>query len=45
LLEAQENDLSVKKMSYKHCLPIKKLMANELRQEIGGGTLAGGERK
>ena len=26
--------------SYTHHLSIKKLMANELRQEIGGGTLA-----
>jgi hypothetical protein len=30
-----------KKISYKHHLSIKKLMANELRQDIGGRTLAG----
>ena len=34
----------VERISYKHHLLIKKLMANELRQEIGGGTLAGRER-
>jgi hypothetical protein len=28
-------------VSYKHYLSIKKLMANELSQEIGCGTLAG----
>ena len=28
----------------KHYLPIKTPMANKLRQEIGGGTLAGRER-
>ena len=30
--------LSVERISYKHHLSIKKLMANELRQEIGGET-------
>ena len=29
---------------YKHHLSIKKVKANELRQEIGGGTLVGRER-
>lgn len=29
-----------RKISYEHHLSMKKLMANELRQEIGGGTLA-----
>ena len=33
-----------KRIFYKYRLSIKKLMANELRQEIGGGTLAGRER-
>jgi hypothetical protein len=31
-------------IAYKHHLSIKKPMANELRQEIGGGTLAGRQR-
>jgi hypothetical protein len=35
---------SVETISYKHHLSMKKLMANELRQEIGGGTLAERER-
>jgi hypothetical protein len=34
----------IERLSYKHLLSIKKLGANELRQEIGGGTLAGRER-
>ena len=32
------------KIPYKYHLQIKMYMANELRQEIGGGTLAGRER-
>jgi hypothetical protein len=32
-----------KRIFYKYRLSIKKLMANELRQEIGGGALAGSE--
>ena len=35
---------SCRKNLYKHHLSIKKVKANELRQEIGGGTLAGRER-
>jgi hypothetical protein len=35
---------NVERISYKHYLSIKKLLVNELRQEIGGGTLAGKER-
>jgi hypothetical protein len=34
----------VERISYKHHLSIKNTMANELRQEISGGTLAGRER-
>ena len=36
-------DWFVGSISYKHHLSVKP-MANELRQEIGGGTLAGRER-
>jgi hypothetical protein len=35
---------TVERISYKQYLPIKKPVANELRQEIGGGTPAGRER-
>lgn len=35
--------LCVERISYKHHLSIKKPMANELRQEIEGRTLAGRE--
>lgn len=34
----------MERISSKHQVSIKKLMANEVRQEIGGGILAGGER-
>lgn len=34
----------VKRISYTHHLSIKTSMANELRQEIGGGRLVGRER-
>ena len=36
--------MTVEKISYKHHLSIKKMMANELRQERGGGTMSGRER-
>lgn len=35
---------NVERISYKHHLSIKKLTANELRPEIGGGILTGKER-
>jgi hypothetical protein len=34
----------LQRVSCKHHLPIKKPMANQLRQRIGGGTLAGRKR-
>ena len=39
----QKLPIHEERSSYKHHLSIKKPMANELRQEIGGGALAGRE--
>jgi hypothetical protein len=43
-LQEERVDSSVERISYKHHLSIKVSMSNELRQGIGGGTLAGRER-
>ena len=34
----------IQRIAYKHHLSIKEPTANEMRQEVGGGTLAGTER-
>lgn len=44
MIQASNFLWTIKRISYKHPLSVKKLTANELSQETGGGTLVGRER-